>query len=54
MEIKPQAVAIPKETDHLEQGRYGPVFPRTPACYGFTITADIKPGRAIPVDAAQR
>ncbi|MET9451643.1 hypothetical protein [Streptomyces cinerochromogenes] len=46
MEIKPQAVAIPKETDHLEQGKYGPVFPRTPACYGFTIIADVKPGRA--------
>ncbi|MFI7690092.1 hypothetical protein ACIBQ6_13535 [Nonomuraea sp. NPDC049655] len=46
MEIKPKAVAIPKETDHLEQGRYGPIYPRTPACYGFTIIADIKPGRA--------
>ncbi|MDP9868683.1 MULTISPECIES: hypothetical protein [Streptosporangium] len=42
----PQMVAIPKETDHLEQGKYGPIFPRTPACYGFTIIADIKPGRA--------
>jgi hypothetical protein len=46
MEIKPQAVAIPKETDHLEQGKYGPVFPKTPACYGFTIVANVKPGRA--------
>ncbi|MFG3011486.1 hypothetical protein ACGFZB_13700 [Streptomyces cinerochromogenes] len=46
MEIKPQAVVIPKDTDHLEQGRYGPVFPRTPACYGFTIVAKVKPGRA--------
>ncbi len=46
MEIKPQAVVIPKETDHLEQGKYGPVFPRTPACYGFTIVANVKPGRA--------
>src|SRR6266540_2082178 len=36
MEIKPQAVVIPKETDHLEKGKYGPIFPRTPACYGFT------------------
>ena len=27
-----------------EQGRYGPVFPRTPANYGFTIIAKIKPG----------
>ncbi|MEU8028817.1 hypothetical protein [Streptomyces sp. NPDC049099] len=46
MEIKPQMVVIPKETDHLEQGKYGPVFPRTPACYGFTIIANVKPGRA--------
>ncbi|MFD7406479.1 hypothetical protein ACFV7R_28210 [Streptomyces sp. NPDC059866] len=46
MEIKPQAVVIPKDTGHLEQGKYGPVFPRTPACYGFTIVARVKPGRA--------
>ena len=29
----------------LEQGRYGVIFPRTPACYGFTIIAKIIPGR---------
>ena len=46
MEIKPQAVVIPKETDHLEQGKYGPIFPKTPACYGFTIIAKVKSGRA--------
>jgi hypothetical protein len=43
---KPQAMAIPKGGYFkLEQGRYGPVFPRTPACYGFTIIAKVKPGR---------
>ena len=43
---RPQAMAIPKEGYFkLEQGKYGPVFPRTPACYGFTIVAKIKPGR---------
>ena len=43
---KPQALAIPKEGYFkLEQGKYGPVFPRTPACHGFTIIAKIKPGR---------
>jgi hypothetical protein len=43
---KPQAQAIPKEGYFkFEQGKYGPVFPRTPACYGFTIIARIKPGR---------
>src|SRR4051812_45885 len=46
MDIKPQAVAIPKSTDHLEKGKYGPVFPKTPACYGFTIVATLKPGKA--------
>ncbi|WP_225826519.1 hypothetical protein [Streptomyces naphthomycinicus] len=46
MEIRPQAVVIPKETDHLEQGKYGPIFPRTPANYGFTIIARVKPGHA--------
>ena len=43
---KPAAMAIPKEGYfELEQGRYGPVFPRTPACYGFSIIAKVKPGR---------
>lgn len=43
---KPAAMAIPKEGYfELEQGRYGPVFPRTPANYGFSILAKIKPGR---------
>src|SRR5437763_14187172 len=42
---KPAAVAIPKEGYFtLEQGRYGPTYPRTPACHGFTIIAKIKPG----------
>ena len=42
---KPAAIAIPKEGYFtLEQGRYGPTYPRTPACHGFTIIAKIKPG----------
>lgn len=42
----PAAMAIPKEGYFtLEKGQYGPVFPRTPACYGFTIIAKLKPGR---------
>ena len=43
---KPAAMAIPKEGffEDVEQGRYGPIFPKTPACYGFTIIAKIKPG----------
>ena len=41
----PKAMAIPKEGYFtLEQGRYGPTYPRTPACHGFTIIAKIKPG----------
>ena len=46
MEIKPAAAAIPKRTDNLEKGKYGPIFPKTPACYGFTIIANVKPGTA--------
>jgi hypothetical protein len=42
---RPRARAIPKEGYFtLPQGRYGPIFPRTPACHGFTIIAKIKPG----------
>src|SRR5215470_17615324 len=42
---KPAAMAIPKEGYFtLEKGRYGPVYPRTPANYGFSILAKIKPG----------
>src|SRR6476660_7337140 len=43
---RPQAMALPKEGYFkLEQGRYGPIFPRTPANYGFTIIAKVKAGR---------
>jgi hypothetical protein len=45
---RPAAMAIPKGgylKDKVEQGRYGPIFPRTPACYGFSILAKIIPGR---------
>src|SRR3954469_21455492 len=45
---KPAAMAIPKggfSKDGPQQGRYGPVFPKSPACYGFSILAKIIPGR---------
>jgi hypothetical protein len=45
---KPAAVAIPKgglSKDKVEQGRYGPIFAKSPACYGFSILAKIIPGR---------
>ena len=42
---KPSAMAIPKETVHLEHGKYGPIFPRSPSCYGFSILAKIIPGQ---------
>src|SRR5215203_5677431 len=42
----PAALAIPKEGYfRKEDGRYGPLFPQTPANYGFTIIAKVKPGR---------
>jgi hypothetical protein len=50
-DIRPKAMAIPKSTDHLEKGKYGPIFPKTPACYGFTIVARVKPGRADAIRA---
>jgi hypothetical protein len=45
MDIRPQAMAIPRETAQLEQGKYGPIYPKTPACHGFTLVAKIIPGR---------
>jgi hypothetical protein len=48
----PAARAIPAEGYfELERGRYGPVFPRTPACYGFSIIAKVKEGRQEAVRA---
>ncbi len=42
---RPQAMAIPKSGYfELRQGNFGPIYPRTPACHGFTIIARIKPG----------
>lgn len=41
-------MAIPKEgyfKDKVEKGRYGPLFPKTPACYGFSVIAKVIPGR---------
>jgi hypothetical protein len=43
---RPQALAIPKEGYFkFEQGRSGAVYPKTPACYGFSVVAKVKPGR---------
>ena len=43
---KPAAMAIPKGgAFKQEQGRYGQIYPRTPANYGFSILAKVKPGR---------
>ena len=45
-------MAIPKEGYFtLEQGRYGPIFPKTPANYGFTLIAKVKPGREATIRA---
>jgi hypothetical protein len=44
---KPAAMAIPEGgfVGTPERGRYGPIFPKTPANFGFTIIAKIIPGR---------
>jgi hypothetical protein len=42
----PAAMAIPKEGYFkLQDGRYGPVYPQTPANYGFSVIAKVKPGK---------
>ena len=49
---KPAAMAIPKEGYfQLEKGRYGAIYPQTPARHGFTIIAKIKPGTEAAVRA---
>jgi hypothetical protein len=45
---KPAAMAITKGgffKEKVEQGRYGPIFPKTPASYGFSVIAKVIPGR---------
>lgn len=43
---KPAAMAIPKEGYFTyKQGNYGPLLPRTPSCYGFSVVAKVLPGR---------
>jgi hypothetical protein len=49
--LEPKAMAIPKHSDEWQQGRYGPIYPKTPACYGFTVIAHVKPGRAEAIRA---
>ena len=49
---KPAALALPEEGYFQEErGRYGPIYPRTPACYGFSIIAKVKEGREATVRA---
>jgi hypothetical protein len=44
--MTPSAIALPEEGYfELQQGRYGPIFPQTPANFGFSILAKVKPGR---------
>src|SRR5438309_1877461 len=44
--MEPAAVVIPKHDDSWVVGKNGPIWPKTPACYGFTIIANVKPGCA--------
>jgi hypothetical protein len=44
--MKPAAMAIPKQGYFdLKKGRYGPIYPQTPACYGFSVIGKVKLGR---------
>ena len=48
----PAALSLPKEGYFKkEEGRYGVTFPQTPANYGFTIIAKVKPGKEDAVRA---
>ncbi len=49
--MKPAAMAIAQTSDEWEQGRYGPIWPKSPACYGFTLIAKVKEGRSDAVRA---
>lgn len=53
--LTPAAMAIPKG-GYFEQvdGPYGPAFPKTPANYGFSILAKVKPGAEEAVQAHGR
>lgn len=44
--LTPAAMAIPKE-GYFErvEGPHGPVYPKTPANYGFSVLGKVKPGR---------
>jgi hypothetical protein len=44
--MKPAAAVIPKSDPSWPVGKYGPIWPKTPANYGFTIIAKVKPGAA--------
>src|SRR5688572_32550136 len=50
--LTPAAVAIPKE-GYFEKvdGPYGPLFPKTPANYGFSLLAKVIPGHEAAVRA---
>src|SRR5689334_12694182 len=48
--MKPQAVALPRTNEQVEKGKFGSVMPKTPA-NGFTIIANVKPGRAPTIRA---
>ena len=53
--LTPAAMAIPKG-GYIERvdGPYGPAFPKTPANYGFSILAKVKPGAEEAVRAHGR
>lgn len=46
VQMHPAAAVIPQHDPAWEMGEHGPIWPKTPACYGFTIIARVKPGRA--------
>lgn len=49
-DLKPIALALPREDQEVVKGRYGSMMPVTPA-NGFTIVARVKPGAADTIRA---
>jgi hypothetical protein len=52
-EVRPVAAALPRPDQKVVRGRYGTMMPVTPA-NGFTIIANVKPGRADAIRAYGR
>jgi hypothetical protein len=42
--MQPAAAVIPKQDPNWPIGKCGQLWPRTPACDGYTLIAEVRPG----------